>query len=206
MIGRPHYLYVAPTISGQHFKIGVTSDLKARLRGMGSKVKFNFKDTVAFENEQRKVRNVERRLHNIFSAYRVRLQEYGGGETEWFDITCHPATIQVLEEFKTDLDLGRPVDVEAACSVRVLKKYVDYAPVGFRLALIIGENIRREREKRGLSQTDLGRRIGLHFSQISKFERGYSAPTLHALEKIAEGLEINPGLILHLPEKFGETT
>ena len=45
------------------------------------------------------------------------------------------------------------------------------------------------RFNRGISQRDLARRIGTKQSAISRFEKGRYNPTLHFLNKMANGLE-----------------
>jgi transcriptional regulator with XRE-family HTH domain len=41
-----------------------------------------------------------------------------------------------------------------------------------KLEVLIGRNLRRLREKRNLSQTELGDQFGISFQQIQKYENG----------------------------------
>jgi len=54
----------------------------------------------------------------------------------------------------------------------------------------VGFNIRRIREKRGLSQEKLGALAGLHRAYIGQIERGEKNIGLKNLEKIAKALEV----------------
>ena len=49
----------------------------------------------------------------------------------------------------------------------------------------LGENIRREREKLGLSQTELGKKIGTTKQTISNWENGNRTPTSKTIDQLA---------------------
>ena len=53
----------------------------------------------------------------------------------------------------------------------------------------VGEQIRRWRRRRGLSQGEMGRRTGLQVSYLSKVENGVIRPGLVNVERIARSLE-----------------
>lgn len=53
----------------------------------------------------------------------------------------------------------------------------------------IGEQIRRAREDKGLSQRALGEQVGLSDKMISRIERGFNTTT-QVIDKIAAVLEI----------------
>ncbi len=55
--------------------------------------------------------------------------------------------------------------------------------------LEVGKNIRKHRDKRRLSQPDLGKRINVSWEMISRYERGVSSPANKILE-IANALEV----------------
>ena len=50
----------------------------------------------------------------------------------------------------------------------------------------IGENIRYYRERLGISQSELGRRVGKVPSAISQYESGVNVPSMPVVEKMAE--------------------
>ena len=54
----------------------------------------------------------------------------------------------------------------------------------------IGRGIKRLREKRGWSQTQLAERAGLTQSHVSRLENGEHSPTHLTLSKLAEALEV----------------
>jgi transcriptional regulator with XRE-family HTH domain len=54
-----------------------------------------------------------------------------------------------------------------------------------------GQNVRREREKIGLSQEKIAEKAGLHRTYIGMIERGERNVTLKKASKIADSLEVN---------------
>lgn len=56
---------------------------------------------------------------------------------------------------------------------------------------IVGENIKRMRKSKGLTQKQLGDLCGIDASNIGKYERGLQDPRTSTLEKIAEVLNID---------------
>lgn len=59
-----------------------------------------------------------------------------------------------------------------------------------RRALELGERIRGLREARGVSQAELGRRIGSTQPAIARLEAGRVSPTLETLDRVAGALEV----------------
>lgn len=55
----------------------------------------------------------------------------------------------------------------------------------------IGVNLKRERDKKGISQFDLAIDSDLHRNMIDLIERGKTMPTIYTLLKIANSLEID---------------
>ena len=62
--------------------------------------------------------------------------------------------------------------------------------------MIIGSRVREERLKRGLSQEELGKLIGVSKVAISNYEKGIEQPKMKNLRKLTEILEITPNYIL----------
>jgi transcriptional regulator with XRE-family HTH domain len=60
----------------------------------------------------------------------------------------------------------------------------------------LGANIRRIRRAAGLSQMELSDRCGLHFSEISRLERGGRDARLSTIVKLAHGLDVAPAELL----------
>lgn len=71
----------------------------------------------------------------------------------------------------------------------------------------IGQNIRRIREMRGLTQLQLAHKMGWTGqdagSTISQYENNLKTPWVETLEKMAEALEVQMGQFL-LPAKAGK--
>lgn len=59
-----------------------------------------------------------------------------------------------------------------------------------RRALELGERIRGLREAQGISQAELGRRIGSTQPAIARLEAGRVSPTLETLDRVAAALEV----------------
>ena len=47
-----------------------------------------------------------------------------------------------------------------------------------------------------MSQTELGNRAGLHFTHLSRYERGESRPTADALKRLADALGVSGDYLL----------
>lgn len=65
----------------------------------------------------------------------------------------------------------------------------------------IGLIIRHCRTGCGLSQTALGRKIGITFQQIQKYESGKNGFNVERLFQMARAMEVSPGWIISLLEK-----
>lgn len=55
----------------------------------------------------------------------------------------------------------------------------------------IGSNIKSARTKKGLTQKQLGQKLGVSQSAIGQFEKDSSSPNIKTIEKIADALDIN---------------
>ena len=64
------------------------------------------------------------------------------------------------------------------------------------LVQLLGENVRRLRNERGLSQEELAFRAGMKRSYLSDLERGKRNPTVRAMGRLAEALAIVPTILL----------
>lgn len=56
--------------------------------------------------------------------------------------------------------------------------------------VMVGQRIRARRTALGMSQTELGRRIGVKFQQVQKYESGQNRVSASRLWSIAEALEV----------------
>ena len=55
----------------------------------------------------------------------------------------------------------------------------------------IGDNIRKYRKIKNITQKELGETIGISTTYLSDIETGRTNPSIKTLKKIAKGLEIN---------------
>ena len=60
----------------------------------------------------------------------------------------------------------------------------------------LGENLKKLRLKKKMSQGDISRKLGVDRAYISRIENGRMNPTLLTLEKIAEALGISSSELL----------
>jgi transcriptional regulator with XRE-family HTH domain len=72
------------------------------------------------------------------------------------------------------------------------------------LQKLFGENLKRIREKKGLSLRDVASRCDLDNSNISKIENGQFNIQLSKIVELAKGLNIHPKELLDLAIDFTE--
>jgi transcriptional regulator with XRE-family HTH domain len=56
-----------------------------------------------------------------------------------------------------------------------------------------GRNVRRERERRGMTQEDLAHAADVHPTQVSHIEAGKRSPRFMTIVKLASALGVKPG-------------
>jgi transcriptional regulator with XRE-family HTH domain len=59
-----------------------------------------------------------------------------------------------------------------------------------------GQQLRKLRADRSISQDDLARNTGIHSTAIGRFERDAREPRLKSILRLADGLGLNPGALL----------
>jgi transcriptional regulator with XRE-family HTH domain len=72
------------------------------------------------------------------------------------------------------------------------------------LPQILGRNVREARKRRGLSQEELAFNAGMKRSYVSDLERGTRNPSVKALARLAEALDVSPASLL-LPQAEGSS-
>jgi transcriptional regulator with XRE-family HTH domain len=63
----------------------------------------------------------------------------------------------------------------------------------------LGRRIKQLRLTQGFTLKDIEARVGVSATHVSEIERGKTSPTVGALSKIANALEVNPSFLLDLP-------
>ncbi|MGI6036574.1 MAG: helix-turn-helix domain-containing protein [Limnochordia bacterium] len=58
------------------------------------------------------------------------------------------------------------------------------------VVVLVGQNVRRLREKKGLTQAALAKDAGLAQSFVSSIESGQKSPTVRSLQKLANALDV----------------
>ena len=64
------------------------------------------------------------------------------------------------------------------------------------LVVLLGRNVRNCRQARGMSQEELALEAGMKRSYVSELERGLRNPTVRALGRLAEALDVDPTVLL----------
>jgi transcriptional regulator with XRE-family HTH domain len=70
------------------------------------------------------------------------------------------------------------------------------ATISYELAAVLGDNIRRQRRRAGISQEALGYRAGLHRTAIGQLERGERVARADTLIRLAGAMGIPAGDLL----------
>jgi transcriptional regulator with XRE-family HTH domain len=73
------------------------------------------------------------------------------------------------------------------------------APPGLRFH----ERLAALRKERGLTQQALAEQVGMHISQIRRYESGQSQPTLDAIRKLAVALSVSADMLLFEDQERG---
>jgi transcriptional regulator with XRE-family HTH domain len=58
-------------------------------------------------------------------------------------------------------------------------------------------HLKKYRALRNISQEELSKKVDIHVVQLSKYERGLSAPSIKVVERLAEALEISIDELVH---------
>lgn len=66
----------------------------------------------------------------------------------------------------------------------------------------VGQQIRLRRKILALSQAELGRRMGITFQQVQKYERGINAISARRLYELSQIMEVSP-LYFYTPDESG---
>lgn len=61
---------------------------------------------------------------------------------------------------------------------------------------ILGFNLRKARERLGLTQEQVALRSGVHATEVSRIEGGKRDPQISTLERLAKAVDIKPGRLL----------
>ena len=63
----------------------------------------------------------------------------------------------------------------------------------------LGRRIKQLRLSQGFTLKDIESKVGVSATHVSEIERGKTSPTVGALSRIAEALEVNPSFLVDLP-------
>lgn len=65
--------------------------------------------------------------------------------------------------------------------------------------IAFGANLRKLRQKKGLTMMNLAFEAEIEYSQVAKIERGLSNPTISTLQLLATALGVKPQELLDFP-------
>jgi len=75
------------------------------------------------------------------------------------------------------------------------------------LVQLLGRNVRAHRRRKGLSQEELALEAGMKRAYVSDLERGTRNPSVRALGRLAEALQVEPAeLLLWSPNESVQET
>lgn len=63
--------------------------------------------------------------------------------------------------------------------------------------MIFGERLKALRENKQLTKAALGKMVGVHYSQIGRYERGEANPSSDVLKKMANGLDVTTDYLMN---------
>lgn len=66
---------------------------------------------------------------------------------------------------------------------------------------LLGERVRELRQKRGLTQVDLGERLSLPQSRVSEIEKGSRVPNLETILRLALALDCKVSVLMAVFDK-----
>ncbi|HYI09840.1 MAG TPA: helix-turn-helix transcriptional regulator [Thermoanaerobaculia bacterium] len=74
-------------------------------------------------------------------------------------------------------------------------------PLTRTLGELLGERVRELRQKRGLTQVDLGERLSLPQSRVSEIEKGSRVPNLETILRLALALDCKVSVLMAVFDK-----
>lgn len=60
-----------------------------------------------------------------------------------------------------------------------------------------GQRLKKLRKQKNLSQQEIGEMTGMHFTNISRYERGLAMPNSDTLKKLSDALEVSGDYLIH---------
>jgi len=63
--------------------------------------------------------------------------------------------------------------------------------------MVFGDRLKQARTKKKISQQELARLVGVHYTNIGRYERGEADPSTNVLNKIAQALEVTPDYLIN---------
>ena len=81
--------------------------------------------------------------------------------------------------------------------------YATVVPVNHHWRVNFPEHLAQLRKERGLTQTQLAEKIGVHVAQVRRYEAGTSQPTLDVIRSLAVALGVSADELLFAEDERG---
>jgi len=62
--------------------------------------------------------------------------------------------------------------------------------------MTFGERLKNSRLRKGFSQSDLAKEVGIHYTQVGRYENKGAQPTADILAKLADALEVSTDYLM----------
>lgn len=59
------------------------------------------------------------------------------------------------------------------------------------------ERLKQARSEKKISQQELAKLVGVHYTNIGRYERGEAVPSAHVLNKLAQALDVTPDYLIN---------
>ena len=59
------------------------------------------------------------------------------------------------------------------------------------------ERLKQARNEKKISQQELAKLVGVHYTNIGRYERGEAVPSAHVLNKLAQSLDVTPDYLIN---------
>lgn len=67
----------------------------------------------------------------------------------------------------------------------------------YALIMELQERLKQARNEKKISQQELAKLVGVHYTNIGRYERGEAVPSAHVLNKLAQSLDVTPDYLIN---------
>jgi hypothetical protein len=99
------HLYLLVNVPQTAIKIGVAADVHSRILGLGQPIEISKSHVLSGTRDA--CFRAEGVMHTLLWRYRLPATACSGG-SEWFDASCAPRALEILEQLAADMELSEP--------------------------------------------------------------------------------------------------